>query len=747
MATSTPEIRIDRLYRLLPDIYRKRDAERGYPLQALLRLIAEQANVVEDDIAQLYENWFIETAEQWAVPYIGALVGYRPLRVPGEEVDPASERGREISRLLIPRREVANSIRYRRRKGTLAVLELLSRDVAGWPGWAVEFFKLLGWNQQLNHQHPERARIADLRHMNTLDLIDGPFDSLAHSVDVRRIGSNRTRGRYNIPSVGLFVWRLRAYSVSKTPAYCAEAIGPHCFNFSVLGQDAPLFTSPEQESSPTKIAEELNLPVPIRLRALVENLEAYYGPDKSFAVWAEDWAGYDAEQPIPASAIIPADLSGWHYVPPRDHVAVDPRLGRLVFPPDQLPRKGTRVRYHYGFSANLGGGEYRRRLSDPATRASQQGDVWDEVEPSVYRVGENEAFARIGDALDQWREDAPLDAVIELTDSGVYVEPIGIELGPEQTLQLRAAQGRRPVIRLLDWQTDLPDALTVGMSAASRFTMDGLSVTGRGLRLRGPAPNPQGDTPAPVCPTQVVIRHCTLVPGWGLKSDCEPVRPTEASLELWNLRASLRIEHSILGAIQINQDEVGEDPIPVRISDSILDATDPEREVIGAPGYAVAHAVLSIKRCTVFGIVDVHAMELVEDSIFMDCVNVARRQLGCMRYSYVKQGCRTPRRYHCQSDLVVRAVEEQLEDPETRDALIACERLRVRPQFTSRRYGTPGYAQLARDCAVEIKTGAHDEAEMGAFHDLFQPQRAANLRVRLEEFTPAGMEVGISYAS
>jgi hypothetical protein len=36
---------------------------------------------------------------------------------------------------------------------------------------------------------------------------------------------------------------------------------------------------------------------------------------------------------------------------------------------------------------------------------------------------------------------------------------------------------------------------------------------------------------------------------------------------------------------------------------------------------------------------------------------------------------------------------------------------------------------------------------MGVFHDLFQPQREANLRARLAEFTPAGMNVGIVYGN
>ena len=75
------------------------------------------------------------------------------------------------------------------------------------------------------------------------------------------------------------------------------------------------------------------------------------------------------------------------------------------------------------------------------------------------------------------------------------------------------------------------------------------------------------------------------------------------------------------------------------------------------------------------------------------------------------------------------------------------EQLRLRPQFTSEHYGTPGYAQLSAHCAPEIVRGADDDSEMGAYHDLFQPQRAANLRARLNQFTPAGMHVGLLFAN
>jgi hypothetical protein len=63
------------------------------------------------------------------------------------------------------------------------------------------------------------------------------------------------------------------------------------------------------------------------------------------------------------------------------------------------------------------------------------------------------------------------------------------------------------------------------------------------------------------------------------------------------------------------------------------------------------------------------------------------------------------------------------------------------------RYGKPTYCQLAGTCADEIKRGADDESEMGAFHDLFNPQREANLRARLEEYTPASTDAGIIFAT
>src|ERR1700759_2381196 len=132
-------IDVDFLYQRLPAVHRLRDAQAGEPLKALLAVIAEQASVVEADIDRLYRNWFIETCDDWVVPYLGELLGVGGLRtIPGT---PA----------FSTRALVADTLRMRRRKGTALVLEQLARDCTGWPAHAVEFLQLVATTQNVNH--------------------------------------------------------------------------------------------------------------------------------------------------------------------------------------------------------------------------------------------------------------------------------------------------------------------------------------------------------------------------------------------------------------------------------------------------------------------------------------------------------------------------------------------------------------------------------------------------------------------
>jgi len=128
----------DTLYRLLPAVYRIRDAAQDEPLRALVGAFARELQALEENLEQLYDDQFIETCADWAAPYIGELIGYRSLH----GASPA---------VASPRAEVANTIAYRRRKGTALMLEELARNVTDWPARAVEFFEQLATTQYMNH--------------------------------------------------------------------------------------------------------------------------------------------------------------------------------------------------------------------------------------------------------------------------------------------------------------------------------------------------------------------------------------------------------------------------------------------------------------------------------------------------------------------------------------------------------------------------------------------------------------------
>lgn len=268
--------------------------------------------------------------------------------------------------------------------------------------------------------------------------------------------------------------------------------------------------------------------------------------------------------------------------------------------------------------------------------------------------------------------------------------------------------------------------------------LDGLLITGRGVQLNGDIGT-------------LEIKDSTLVPGWTLNHHCHPLFAEEPSLILESTFACVQVERSILGSLLVITDEVRHEPLQIHIADSVLDATDSELPALSGPDCAIAYAELHIYRSTVIGDVHTHAIRIAENSIMDGDVNVARRGIGCLRFCYLPPGSRTPRRYDCQPDLVLAAVRDRLAagllTAEQAASLRRTEPRRVRPLFTSRRYGTPAYGQLTVGCAREIVRGAEDGAELGVYHDLYQSQREDNLTARLTESTPAGFDTGIIYVS
>ena len=237
----------------------------------------------------------------------------------------------------------------------------------------------------MNHVRLSNLYSPDLRRWETLEYVNSPFDELAHTADVRRIASGR--GRYNIPNVGIFLWRLHPYALRRSPAIRVDG---HRYLFNPLGTDTQLFTKPEPEPDVAHLSKPVNVPMPIGRRLLHERRSEYYGPGKSIYLEIDD-DGKDLDL-VMACNLGDVPGNGWAHTPPEGKIAIDPVLGRIAFP-EALPEDANvLVTYHYGFSADMGSGEYDRTASLGAG--------------TVRRVRAAELSSITG------------DGVVEITDSG-----------------------------------------------------------------------------------------------------------------------------------------------------------------------------------------------------------------------------------------------------------------------------------------------------------------------------------------
>jgi len=155
-----------RLYARVPGHYRVYDAERGQPLLALVQVVAQQVADVRQDLDALWDNFFIETCDDWVVPYIGALVGTNLLAHPVGQSN---------------RLDVSNTVVWRRSKGAPQMLQALSQAISGWPTDLAEFFRMLGWSQHMNHVRLDRPLTPDLHDPYRLGLLGHASDPFAHA--------------------------------------------------------------------------------------------------------------------------------------------------------------------------------------------------------------------------------------------------------------------------------------------------------------------------------------------------------------------------------------------------------------------------------------------------------------------------------------------------------------------------------------------------------------------------------------
>jgi len=236
-----------KLWALLPELYRAQDSDsfdRNGPLRELVNRIGVQAAILRRSLDRLWDDQSIETCDDWIIPYIGDLLATN--LVPAL---PAREQ----------RLDVAKTIYYRRRKGTLAVLEEIAANITGWDVKLVEFFRRLGRTRHLldppiglpvtagdsidqlrqaeglisPRSLSAAGGFADPRNAYGASRSRTAFDEFSHTADFR--AGRGVVGWHDIPRLGVFLWRLISFGGRRTtPVFKPDH--PDCFTFDPTGR-------------------------------------------------------------------------------------------------------------------------------------------------------------------------------------------------------------------------------------------------------------------------------------------------------------------------------------------------------------------------------------------------------------------------------------------------------------------------------------------------------------------------------
>ncbi|MFX0202250.1 MAG: hypothetical protein ACFFCW_39565, partial [Candidatus Hodarchaeota archaeon] len=507
------------------------------------------------------------------------------------------------------------------------------------------------------------------------------FDEYFYTPDVR-LGRGM-QGWYNIPKIGIFLYRLVAYPIEESTPF---EVAPRQFTFDPTGRELPLFSAGErQQRDLWDSPEEPHLPAPIRCRLLEERPQKLYAD----ADFSRSLAIFENGALVPVTEIQAANLSDWTRTISGKRFLIDPERGLLMYVESGAPGE-IRVSYHYGFSGNIGAGPYERRQR-----------IRENVNPPVTGGG-----SALQGPLQN--SDGMSDYVITIGDNQTYTPIPSVQ--NIHGLTLHAANQKRPVLRLAEEWT-----ITAAPNVSASLCFDGLFMSG-GYSIRV-----TGDY------EEIVISHCTLDPGGaGINTTFEKdargddLKPTPIVIAGHVHR--LVVTSSILGGIITSTNGMVEQ---LEMVDSIVQSVQNSRNAI-----ELAKGDATLNRCTILGRSHFHRLHASE-VIFYGATIVDNQQDGCLRFSaWVKE---EPPPEHILSVLPRKyeSVEIEMDTP----------------LFASTRFGDPNYVQFLQSAPKEIYLGASDGSEMGAFSSLKNPIKERSLLIKYDEYMSAGLVPLIIYAT
>lgn len=224
------------------------------PLRAWLGLVADELWRLRELAEQQYDDHFIDSAQDWAIAYLADLVGTSVLFT-GD-----AARLREVA--ARNREDVKNTLRRRRRKGSLQALEGAAADAGGFGLIAAEMLQRVAGTHHL--ALPGLAGSAgraadlftlDLRSREALSALNTPFGRQRALPDLRAASEDgRARGWHQLQRLMVFAWPFASTAwQGATPAGAGAA--PFLrYHFHPLGRDTALLAGGATEAQRSQVA-------------------------------------------------------------------------------------------------------------------------------------------------------------------------------------------------------------------------------------------------------------------------------------------------------------------------------------------------------------------------------------------------------------------------------------------------------------------------------------------------------------
>lgn len=373
------------LYRLLPLIYRELDFKQPQPLRAVMAVLENAHDKVDESILRLYQDWFIETCHEERIPLIADLVNLGELN---EETVMESDR-----------RYVANYIAYNRRSGTEQVLNNALQDVSDMACYALNSAdKTMGtWTDKDPLQQPRTWSGSGLAGATS----DTPFSPASRFASFT---SNETqmvwspRGSLHPNQVSLYLWQLQPVRfdlAQLTPSAQHE----NGFYLSPFAQPLSLCHLPQSRASLDEAAKESDYPYQVNRNNLTWEQQHIDPKDKQILSFFRFDPQNGQISAIPDRKVKVVDLGKWETKSQKHAgILIDPKLARVLVTEEKL-KDHLLVSYNYPYNGCFGAAPIWRNANQqmsPDHRINSIHTAHLELDKWLSEIGQNAKELALG---------------------------------------------------------------------------------------------------------------------------------------------------------------------------------------------------------------------------------------------------------------------------------------------------------------------------------------------------------------